>query len=361
MDAAKVRELVTGMQFASDLRQQFETAGESSRARSRRPRRRRIAIAIAIGVAVALILGGVALATGFNPLRILWPTNEHGQTYGAGTALPWPDLVAVASDGKKGYCYEADLRGPSPTTRRAEDDLEMAAQRGYGIPKYESDGTTQIGVFWLGGPGGGGGGSWPNGRKEETTADAHGTIITTKKAANGTITVTRKSLDGGTTTDSAASDPSLMRLSKADRPVTWREITLWFRDVGPKHPELTSPAPVAPDWLVERMYAAARHAGDPKATAGWTLQLRRCAAPLEGSAAPASEAAKYTLVWMAVLHGHFTKWPASATEGPASGGFDWIYLLLGRQAHKVISEGASVAPFDTSMFTLQGHTDLGRD
>ena len=133
-------------------------AAESSGARARRPRRRRIAIAIAVGIAVALIIGGVALATGFNPLRVLWPTNEHGQTYGTGTAQPWPDLVAVASDGKKGYCYKTDLNGPSPmpTTRRAEEDLVTAGIRGYAIPKYGSDGTTQIGVFWIGGGAGGG-------------------------------------------------------------------------------------------------------------------------------------------------------------------------------------------------------------
>ena len=365
MDAEDRERQLAETQFAGELRRQFESVGGSSRARARRPRRRRVVIAVAVGIAVAVVLGGVAVASGFNPLKTIWPTNEHGQTYGssglASSPEDVPDLIAVASDGKKGYCYKADLDGPSPmpTTRRAEEDLEMAGLRGYGIPKYESDGTTRIGVFEIGGPGGGGGGKSPDGRAYETTADAHGTIITTKRAANGAITITRKALDGSTTTTSAADDPSLMRLSKAERPVTWREITLWFRDVGPKQPELTSPEPVAPAWLAERMSAAARDAGDPNATAGWTLQLRRCAAPLEGEAAPSSEEAKYRLVWIAILRGDFTNWSSSTPASPAAGGYGWVYLLIDRDSHEVISEGASVTPFDTSMFRLQGHTRLG--
>ena len=193
----------------------------------------------------------------------------------------------------------------------------------------------------------------------EMTADAHGTIITTKKATDGTITITREALDGSTTTNSAADDPSLLRLNKADRPVTWREITLWFSDVGPKHPELTSPEPVAPEWLVERMSAAASAAGDPNATARWTLQFRRCAAPFEGEAALSSDEVKWSLVWIAILHGDFANWPSS-TPSPAAG-YGWVYLLLDRDTHEVISEGGSVTPFDTSMFSLQGRTELAGD
>jgi len=362
MDAEDRERDLIETRFAGDLRQQFETVGASAGARARRPRRRRIVIAIAVGVAVAVILGGVAVAAGFNPLKTIWPTNEHGQTYGAsgGVMSPddEPDLIAVGGGGKQqGYCFKTDLDGPPPPDYPGQvptSDLNYPGLRGFGIPMYESDGTTRIGVFWLGG--GAGGWKSADGSEGEQTADGHGTIITTTKAADGTITITREALDGSTTTNTAADDPSLLRLSKAERPVTWREITLWFRDVGPKHPELTSPPTVAPDWLAERISAAARTAGDPSATAGWTLQYRRCAAPLEGSAAPTSEVAKYSLVWIAVLHGDFTTWPPSAPGSPAPDGYNWVYLLMDRDSHEVISEGASVTPFDTSMFRLQDGT-----
>ena len=363
MDAEDQKRQLAETQFAAELRQQFETVGAATDAGTRRPRRRPVVVAFAIGIAVAVILGGVAVASGFNPLRTLWPANEHGQTYGSsGLAKSYedvPDLIAVASDGKKGYCYKTDLDGPTPSFRIAADevsDYNAAGLRGFAIPKYESDGTTQIGVFWIGG--GAAGGESADGSKYETTADAHGTIITTKKAADGTITITREALDGTTTTNTAADDPSLLRLSNADRPVTWGEIALWFRDVGPTHPELTSPEPVAPEWLVERMSAAARDAGDPHATARWTLQFRRCAAPFEGAAALSSDELKDSLVWIAILHGDFTNWPLSTPGSPAAAGYDWVYLLIDRDSHEVISEGASVAPFDTSMFRLQGRTEL---
>jgi hypothetical protein len=354
-------------QFARELRGQLETQA-SSVARARQPRRSRLVVALVVGIAVAIVLGGVALAGGLEPLRkTIWPTNEQGHTYGkaplAKSVEDEPDLIAVASDGKKGYCYKTDLYGPAPSFRMPPgevSDYNAAGLRGHAVPKYESDGTTQIGVFWLGGPGSAGGGKSGDGSEYEDTADAHGTIITTKKAADGAITITREALDGSTTTNAAADDPSLLRLSKAERPVTWREITLWFRDVGPTHPALTSSEPVAPDWLVERMSAAAREAGDPKATARWTLQYRRCAAPFEGEAALASEEVEYSLVWIAILHGDFTRQLTSAGASPAAAGsYGWIYLLLDKDSHEVISEGASATPFDTSLFRLQGRTALG--
>jgi hypothetical protein len=367
MDAQDREKQLSETRYAGELRGQFETLADSAGVAERRPRRRRLVIALVVGVGIAIVLGGVAAAGGFDQLRkTIWPTNEQGQTYGsAGLAKSpddEPDLMAVASDGKKGYCYKTDLARPPLEALEGESahDLNSAGARGYAIPKYQSDGTTQIGVFQIGGPGSGGGGSGDAGTYE-MTADAHGTIITTRKAADGAITITREALDGSTTTNSAADDPSLLRLSEAERPVTWREITLWFRDVGPTHPELTSPEPVAPDWLVQRMSAAAREARDPAATAKWTLQFRRCAAPFDGAAALASEEVKYSLVWIAILHGDFTDWPSSAPASPAAGGYGWVYLLLDRDSHEVISEGASVTPFDTSLFRLQGRTELAGD
>ena len=237
--------------FAGELRSQFEVLAAGAGARERHRRRRFIFIAVTI-VGVGIALGGAALAGGIQPLRdtfdplldTFWPQNEHGQTFGsAGQALSpqdEPDLIAVASDGKKGYCYKTDLDGPPPPkSPDAESayDLNLPGMLGYAIPKYESDGTTQIGVFWIGG-GGGGGGVGMGGSRYEQTADVHGTVITTEQAAppDGAITITRQWLDGRKTTNSAEGDPSLSRLPAAERPMTWRDITFWFRDDGLEAP-----------------------------------------------------------------------------------------------------------------------------
>jgi hypothetical protein len=110
------------------------------------------------------------------------------------------------------------------------------------------------------------------------------------------------------------------------------------------------------------MSAAARAAGDAAATARWTITYRRCAAPFDGPAALASEEVKWSVVWIAILRGDFTTWPPSAgggaSPGPSPGVFHWLYLLLDPTTHKVIAQGASAEPFDTSMFHLHGRTDL---
>ena len=371
MDAEDRDDKLNETRFAGELRSQFETLADGAGARERRPRRRRLLIALLAGVLVAMVLGGIALAGGLQPLRdtfeplrdTFWPQNEHGQTFGAaGRALSpddEPDLIAVSSDGKRGYCYKTDLDGPAPTMRdpASAEELNAVGARGFAIPKYESDGTTQIGVFWIGG--GGGGGVMMGGARYEMSADAHGTLITTTEAADGSITIKREWLGGRTTTNSAADDPSLSALAKAERPTHWREITLWFRDDALIHHGNTSSPPVAPEWLAGRMSEAAQAAGDPSASARWTLTYRRCAAPLEGEEAPADQAAMYTPVWITILHGDFTRQLTSAGASPAAAGsYGWIYLLLDKDSHEVISEGASATPFDTSMFHLQGRTDL---
>ena len=123
MDAQEREKQLARTRFAGELRQQFETAGTSAHARAQRPRRPRVVIALVAGIAIAIVLGGVAAAGGFDQLRkTIWPTNEQGQTYGsAGLAKSpddEPDLIAVASDGKKGYCYKADLDGPPRGVQR---------------------------------------------------------------------------------------------------------------------------------------------------------------------------------------------------------------------------------------------------
>jgi hypothetical protein len=323
-----------------------------------RPGHRRLLIALAVGILIAVILVSVALAGGFKPLfdsfdplhDTFWPENGNGQTFGSsGRALSpgdEPDLIAVASDGKRGYCYKTDLDGPPPPASLSPEDVEVLngiGLRGYAIPKYESDGATRIGVFWLGAGSAGGSGGMAG--RYETSADVNGTLITTTEAPGGAITITREWLDGRTTTHSAEHDPSLSRLKASERPTTWRDITFWFRDDGLERHGHTSSPPVAPPWLAKQMSAVARSAGDAGATARWTLTYRRCAAPLEGDAAPTDETARYEPVWIAVLHGDF----------------GWAYLLLDEDSHEVIAQGASAEPFDTSQFHLQGRTQLPAD
>ena len=303
----------------------------------------------------------------FDPLlNTFWPQNEHGQTYGsAGVAKSYedePDLIAVASDGKRGYCYKTDLDGPPPPrSPEAESayELNLPGMLGYAIPKYESDGTTQIGVFWVGGGSGGWGSA--GGPVGEQTVDVNGTLITTR-AFDGAITITRRWLDGRETSNSAEDDPSLSRLPAAERPTTWRDITFWFRDDGLERHGHTSSPSAAPDWLAETMSTVARDAGDPAATARWTITYRRCAAPFDGPASLASDAVKWSVVWIAILHGDFTRQLTSPEASPAAAGsYRWIYLLLDKDSHEVVSEGTSAEPFDTSMFHLQGRTDLAGD
>jgi hypothetical protein len=366
--------------FEGELRRQLQTLTDGAGGRERRSRRRRLLIALAAGLLVAVVLGGIALAGGFDsvrdtfdPLRdTFWPQNEHGQTFGsAGVAKSYedePDLIAVASDGKRGYCYKADLDGPPPPTSPSAmdaDEFNLPGMLGYAIPKYESDGTTQIGVFWIGG-GGGGGGVMAGGARYETSADVHGTRITTTEDVDGSITIMREWLDGRTTVNSAADDPSLSRLPAAERPKKWREITLWFRDDAIERHGHTSSPSAAPDWLAEGMSAAARAAGDPGAVARWTVTYRRCAAPFEGDAALASDEVKWSPVWIAILHGDFSTWPAPASAGteaaspsPKAGLYEWLYVLFDKDSHEVVSHGASTQRFDTSMLHLPGRTRLG--
>ena len=109
------------------------------------------------------------------------------------------------------------------------------------------------------------------------------------------------------------------------------------------------------------MSTVARDAGDPGATARWTITYRRCAAPFDGPASLASDEVKWSVVWIAILHGDFTTWPQAAGASPSPGGFGWIYLLLDRDSHEVVAEGAGTEPFDTLMFHLQGRTQLPAD
>ena len=89
-----------------------------------------------------------------------WGTNSHGQTYGAQNSNGTPDLISVeATNGKIGYVFAkqlADADGDTASQHFTSPAQALAWQRTHegkttSIPVYESDGTTKIGVFTVGG------------------------------------------------------------------------------------------------------------------------------------------------------------------------------------------------------------------
>lgn len=83
------------------------------------------------------------------------PVNANGNTYGSENEHGTPDLIAVAAtNGQSGYAYArdfAEVEGPKPTSPAdALAQQEANEGRTLSVPVYESDGTTQIGVFELG-------------------------------------------------------------------------------------------------------------------------------------------------------------------------------------------------------------------
>jgi len=82
-----------------------------------------------------------------------WATNANGDTYGIANDQGEPDLVAViATSGRQGYAYRTDLAGPMPTSpEQAVEWSRQDAGQTHTIPVYESDGTTKIGEFVVGG------------------------------------------------------------------------------------------------------------------------------------------------------------------------------------------------------------------
>jgi hypothetical protein len=342
MDAEERERKLAETRFAADLRSQFEALGE--RAKQPRRRRRWVAIAVTAGVAVAGLLGTVALAGGFDsdpahlpdpplPAESVYPTNASGDTFGPNKPLVEdPDLMAVlATNGKVGYCYRKDLEGPMPTSPAEAIASNDRGLRGYTIPVYESDGTTQIGVFQVGGPGSKSIGKLADGTTITQEADADGNIITTTVAPDGTTTIETKALDGTVTTKtlSAAEAARLRKKTPSPTPKPSHE---------PDKPRA---------WLLERMSSLARDAGDARATARWELQFREYLKRIEGENTPASPYAQSASVWLVIMHGDF-----------AGGG--WRYWLLDPDSHTVISQGQSDRPFDMSRIPPpQGPIKLG--
>lgn len=89
-----------------------------------------------------------------------WAVNSHGKSYGVENANGAPDLVAaVATNGIDGYVLKTDLNDADGTTaaknfKSPQDAVAWQnARRGktFKVPVYESDGTTVVGEFVIGG------------------------------------------------------------------------------------------------------------------------------------------------------------------------------------------------------------------
>ena len=194
-----------------------------------------------------------------------------------------PDLIAVASDGKKGYCYKTDLDGAAtrrPRLSRRRDDSRtlrgMLRLRDPQVRVRRHDADRRV----LDRRVAAAGGSWRSmtGPGDETDrrrprhAHHDGT-----RPPDGAITITREWL--GRPQDHqlgrGRSEPEPAGPRPRDRRPGGRSRS------GSATTALDAARPhliairTAPDWLAERMSAAARAAGDPAATARWTLTYRR--------------------------------------------------------------------------------------
>ena len=332
-------------------------------------------IALAVGLLVAIILGGVALAGGFDAAaRHLRPAARH--LLAAERARPdvrqlrRGDVLRRRAGPhrrrlrrQEGLLLQdrprrtAATRGP-----RAQSAYELEPPRHAGATRFPSTSRTARPRSACSGSAGrrrGGGWGSAGGPRGEQTADVHGTVITTEEAFDGAITITRQWLDGRKTINSAADDPSLSRLDKAERPTTWREITFWFRDDGLERHGHTSSPSAAPDWLAERMSAAARAAGDPDAIARWThhvpslcgaIRGRRGACERRGEVERRVDRHPPRRLHDAGPRRHRT----SAAPGRLR-----VALPPARQGHaRGHLQGRERRAFDTSMFHLQGRTQL---
>jgi len=78
-----------------------------------------------------------------------WAVNENGDTYGVVNEQGEPDLLAVvATNGRTGYAYADELRGPQASS---PDEAATWAPAPRTVDVYESDGETVIGEFVVGG------------------------------------------------------------------------------------------------------------------------------------------------------------------------------------------------------------------
>jgi hypothetical protein len=91
-----------------------------------------------------------------------YPVNAQGQTFGsiARTSNPsdYPDLIeVVATNGVIGYINKAAFLGTPPTLQQVlsypRDSSGNFVAPSSTVPVYSSDGTTQVGIFNIGGNG----------------------------------------------------------------------------------------------------------------------------------------------------------------------------------------------------------------
>jgi hypothetical protein len=140
-----------------------------------------------VGVAAGSALGGVPsilgprgvtpVAGGMASEPMPEPTytlNDSGQTYGSARDATSPDgepdlIAVIADDGlTEGFVTKRDLDDANGTTamrqfRSPQDAIEWQNTEGrlsHTIPVFESDGSTQVGIFTVG-PGGGDPGALP--------------------------------------------------------------------------------------------------------------------------------------------------------------------------------------------------------
>lgn len=90
------------------------------------------------------------LAQYANATATSWGVNSDGHTYGVANGRGIPDLVAViATNGRKGYVYAAQLQDAQPEPTSPAQAATMRPTH-TAIPVYESDGHTVIGQFVIG-------------------------------------------------------------------------------------------------------------------------------------------------------------------------------------------------------------------
>jgi hypothetical protein len=127
-------------------------------------RRAAVAVAVILGLVIGVVCGTLVSAGGPDTGSALaatssvvhWPENANGLTYGSALDATCPedepDLIqVVATNGKEGYVLRTDLEDAADASVETPQAAlsEQAARKGQSqaIPAYESDGTTEIGVF----------------------------------------------------------------------------------------------------------------------------------------------------------------------------------------------------------------------
>ena len=269
--------------FAGELRSQLETVT---------PRRRRVPVLLAspspshrarrrpcsASSSAASPWPAVSIRCATPSTRCATPSGRRTSKARRSAAPAWqkptktsPTSFAVASDGKEGLLLQGRSGRPA-----ALDIPVLGGGRGRVQPPRDArlrDPQVRVGRDdpdrrvldrWARGRGRA---RWRAAPGHETASDVHGTrITTTEDSVDGSDHhhegVARWSARRSTlqpTTRASAGCPA------AERPKTWREITLWFRDDALERHGHTSSPSAAPGWLAERMSAAAREAGDPGA------------------------------------------------------------------------------------------------